>query len=83
MSLLEMNATPCRDRNVAPHSVASATSSKHLEGADDDGQTTSAERIGQAGEEQAQRPGEAQNSLADGHFGEDEVDETSRGQGQR
>jgi len=49
-----------------------------LDGADDDGEAAT-EGIGPAGEEQAQRLGEAQHPLADGHLGEDVIDEMGRG----
>jgi len=44
-----------------------------LDGADDD-RKTAAERVGPAGEEQAQWPGEAEHPLSDGHFRNDVVD---------
>jgi len=49
-----------------------------LDGPDDDGEAA-AERIGPAGEEQAQRLGEAQHPLADRHLGKHMVDEMGRG----
>jgi len=48
-----------------------------LDGADDDGQTTT-ERVGVPGEEQTQRPGETQHPLAYRYFREDMVNEVSR-----
>ena len=48
-----------------------------LDGVDDD-RKTAAERVGPAGEEQAQWPGEAENPLTDGHFRNDVVDQVRR-----
>jgi hypothetical protein len=48
-----------------------------LDGANDD-RKTAAERIGPAGEEQAQGPGEAENPLTHRHFREDVIDQMCR-----
>lgn len=74
---------PGRRRQIEGEAVAAgrdayAACEIELDSTDDD-RKTAAERIGPAGKEQAQGPGEAESLLKHGYFREDMIDQVRRG----